>query len=283
VSGRLEDAVALAGTCHRGGGDAGQSTLLRVSVDRRLTLDLHAQPDDLTCGPTCLHAVYRYHGLDLPLETVIRETPRLNDGGTLAVNLGRHALRYGFKARLYVFNLRIFDPTWFEPAANERHTRVAESGKLVERLRAQRVAKTRPKLRTAIDAYLEYLELGGEVAQEDLTTDLLRRYLNRDIPILTGLSATYLYGSAREIEVSPGKLAFDDILGEPTGHFVILSGYQKEAREVLVADPLSLATASPSDRPQSRHYSVDIHRLLCAILVGIITYDGNLLILTRPP
>ena len=36
-------------------------------------LEIQAQPDDLTCGPTCLHAVYRYFGDDVSI--VPREKP----------------------------------------------------------------------------------------------------------------------------------------------------------------------------------------------------------------
>ena len=35
-----------------------------------------------------------------------------------------------------------------------------------------------------------FLDLGGEVRCQDLTRNIIRRYLNRAIPILTGLSAT---------------------------------------------------------------------------------------------
>ena len=28
----------------------------------RLPVDMLAQPDEVTCGPTCLHAIYRYWG-----------------------------------------------------------------------------------------------------------------------------------------------------------------------------------------------------------------------------
>jgi hypothetical protein len=71
-----------------------------------------AQPDDSTCGPTALHAVYASFGLDLPLEQVIDEVHFLEDGGTLAVFLGIHALKRGFHARIHSYNLRVFDPTW---------------------------------------------------------------------------------------------------------------------------------------------------------------------------
>src|SRR5690606_2892332 len=81
----------------------------------QLKLDMLAQPDDATCGPTCLHALYRYHGLELPLETLIRDVPKLENGGTLGVHLANDALRRGYRATLYTYNLQVFDPTWFAP------------------------------------------------------------------------------------------------------------------------------------------------------------------------
>ncbi|HSH00654.1 MAG TPA: peptidase-C39 like family protein, partial [candidate division Zixibacteria bacterium] len=70
------------------------------------------QPDDVTCGPTCLTQVYRYFGLEKSLKDVIRETPRNPDGGTLAVYLGIDAMRNGFHPVIYSYNLRVFDPSW---------------------------------------------------------------------------------------------------------------------------------------------------------------------------
>ena len=46
-------------------------------MQQRLHLDILPQPDLFTCGPTSLHAVYRYHGDDIPLEQVIAETGKL--------------------------------------------------------------------------------------------------------------------------------------------------------------------------------------------------------------
>ena len=42
-------------------------------METRLSLDILPQPDELTCGPTCLHAVYRYYGDDISLDQVIAE------------------------------------------------------------------------------------------------------------------------------------------------------------------------------------------------------------------
>jgi hypothetical protein len=233
-------------------------------VETRLHLDILPQPDPTTCGPTCLHAVYGYYGDRIPLGQVVREVPSLESGGTLAVFLACHALRRGYRARIYTYNLKLFDPTWFGPGAAD----------LRSKLEAQARAKPVPRLRRATEAYLEFLDRGGELRLEDLTPSLIRRYLARGRPVLSGLSSTYLYRSAREI---PETSEEDDVRGEPAGHFVVLCGYDSAVRQVLVADPLH-----PNPLAPGHFYEAEIDRVLCSILLGVITDDAKLLII-RPP
>lgn len=77
----------------------------RRAVPRQLDLEMLPQPNDTTCGPTCLQAVYRYYGDDVGLGEVIAQVPSLTAGGTLAVMLAGHALRRGYRATIYTYNL----------------------------------------------------------------------------------------------------------------------------------------------------------------------------------
>lgn len=236
-------------------------------MKHRLHVDILPQPDQTTCGPTCLHAVYRYYGDEQPLADVVARTARLAGGGTLAVMLGCDALRRGYRARIHTFNLHVFDPTWFARGA---------AVDLAERLRRQAELKRHDsKLAAATAAYLAYLALGGELVWGDLTAGLLRKYLRRGVPILTGLSSTYLYQEPREV---PPADRPDDVEGVPTGHFVVLSGYDKRSRTVQIADPLA-------DNPVAleHHYAVRAERVVCSILLGVLTYDANFLIVEPPP
>jgi hypothetical protein len=216
------------------------------------------QPDDVACGPTCLHAVYRYFGDEIALESVIDQTRSLEAGGTLGVFLASHALRRGYRATVYAYNLQVFDPTWFEPGVSP-----------AEKLREQRAVKDDEKLAEATDGYLEFLGLGGRLAFTDLNSALIRKHLKRRTPILTGLSATYLYRSVREVDDVE-----DDVRGEPVGHFVVLCGYDATDRTILVADPLE-----SNPLAEDRLYRVKTDRLIAAILLGIVTYDANLVVL----
>ncbi|MCA9772998.1 MAG: C39 family peptidase, partial [Myxococcales bacterium] len=123
---------------------------------------------------------------------------------------------------------------------------------------------------TATRGYVDFLDLGGHIRHQDLNPNLIRRYLKKGIPILTGLSATYLYRCVRE---APETEKDDDVGGEPVGHFVVLSGYERESRSVHVADPMA-------DNPTEGHYYTQgIDHLICSILLGIMTYDANLLVI----
>jgi hypothetical protein len=229
----------------------------------RIDLQIHAQPTDFSCGPTCLHAVYRFWGDEVSLEQVVREVAQLDPGGTMAVLLALHALRRGFEAKIYTYNLQVFDPTWFRPGADD----------IRDRLREQLLVKSDPKVRLTSQAFIEFLDLGGEVEMRDLTRALLREHLTNGTPILTGLSATWLYQGMREID---DTLRDDDVLGVPQGHFVVLCGYDKKRRSIAIADPLQVNPVSPSP-----YYEVGVDRLVSSILLGILTYDANMLLI-RP-
>lgn len=232
-------------------------------MPRELTVEILPQPDDETCGPTCLHAVYRFMGDPLPLEQVILEVTRLGTGGTLAAHLGVHALKRGYRATIYTYDLDLFDPTWF----------VSTDTDIAALLVAQTKVKPTRRLTADTDAYLEFLQEGGEVRFEELGPELIRRHLARELPIMTGLSATYLYGCARELWDGV-RSTYDSVAGSPTGHFVVVHGYDAATDSALVADPYH-------DNPLSEtaNYRVGIMRLLGAIMLGVLSYDGNLLVL----
>jgi hypothetical protein len=234
-------------------------------MSKRLKLDILPQPDDASCGATCLHAIYRYHDDDVELEDVIRDVEHLEEGGTLGVFLGLHALRRGYRVSLYSYNLQVFDPTW----------RGLAQADLAERLQQQMAVKQQRKLKVASKAYLEFLELGGDIRLTELSPKLIRRHLNGNVPMIAGLSSTYLYQSAREYGPE-GE--YDDVRGVPGGHFVVLCGYDMDRRDVMVADPYH---RNPISKGQT-YYEVGINRLICSILLGVLTYDANLLVVSKP-
>ena len=233
-------------------------------ITLRLPVKMLPQPDETTCGPTCLHAIYNYWGGDTQLPEVIARTHKMEHGGTFAIFLACDALRQGYQATIYTYNLTVFDPTWFVPGVD-----------IAERLQRQReVKKNDAKLQHVTAGYLEFLRLGGRLRLTDLSRPLIRGLLRRNLPIITGLSSTYLYRAVREYGPNDEP---DDIRGLPAGHFVVIAGYDRKKGSVLVVDPYDLHPYGPS-----HEYWINIDRVLGAVLLGIVTHDANLLLIYPP-
>jgi hypothetical protein len=142
---------------------------------------------------------------------------------------------------------------------------------LMVKLESRLMQKLTPKMRVAMESYHEFLRLGGRILFDELSSELITGFLEKGHPVLTGLSSTYLYRSIREY----GKDSIaDDIRGEPQGHFVVLYGYIPSVNSVMLADPWK-----KNPLAKSLYYRVPVQRVINAILLGVLTYDGNLLIL----
>jgi len=63
-----------------------------IGRHKRLDLEIMSQPDDQSCGPTCLHAVYAYHGCS-------REHPDTGADDDLGVPAGHLAVLHGYDRR----------------------------------------------------------------------------------------------------------------------------------------------------------------------------------------
>ena len=228
-----------------------------------LNVLIERQPDYTTCGPTALHAIYRYYDDPIDLHTVIAETPKLPTGGTLGVHLSVHALQRGYEVTTWLCSVRHMDPTWF-----------AQPTDLLAKLKARAAAKafdTDPRYGPAMEAVERYLELGGKVIWGDLSPQLIATQMANGTPLLTGTNGTYLYHCARETDEGP-----DDIRGEAFGHFIVICGFDPDDESVAIADPLL-------DNPAhgTKYYRASVHRLIGAIFLGVGSDDGNLLLI-RP-
>jgi hypothetical protein len=105
--------------------------------------------------------VYQYYGYDCDLKSVIRETPRNPDGGTLAVNLGIVAIESGFAATIFSYNLHVFDPIWHRLG----------SAALVDKLRRRQRAGRSQRQQRALRAYTRFLTMGGKLRFQELSRD----------------------------------------------------------------------------------------------------------------
>jgi hypothetical protein len=142
-------------------------------------------------------------------------------------------------------------------------------------LRQQEVKANDLRLVHATNGYLEFLRLGGMLRFVDLSAELIHGILRRRLPIITGLSSTYLYRAPREYGM---QSVSDDVAGLPAGHFVVLAGYNAERASLLVVDPYQ-----PTPYGPSLAYWIGAERVMGAIMLGIVTHDANLLVVHPRP
>jgi hypothetical protein len=154
-------------------------------MESRLQLDILAQPDNVTCGPTCLHAVYRFYGDQLPLDQVIQRDSAASRRWDIGCFAG--VPRFAPRLRRDHFDVQ---------SADLRPDLVSAPISLAWRIVCELRWPSSGSSKLACgERGLSGIatDLGGRIQMEDFTSRLIRRYLKREIPILTGLSATYLY------------------------------------------------------------------------------------------
>ena len=228
----------------------------------KLDLNVAQQPDDESCGITCLKAIYDYYAHPTTLEKLRHEIEHWRTGGTVSVNLARHALARGYAAEIYTYNLKIFDPTWKGLPAKELAHKL--------RLRQRRIRSNKQK--DVIRFYQDFLKKGGVVRFDDLDEDLMNRLFRRHTPIICGLSATYLYQQSRETHDN----LEDDVAGNPVGHFVVVKAWDPHTRTVTIQDPLRKTPLSDTGT-----YRLPFVKFSNAVMLGILTYDENLLVIAE--
>ncbi|MCB9691481.1 MAG: C39 family peptidase [Alphaproteobacteria bacterium] len=226
-------------------------------TELRLTVPPLVQPDEVSCGPTCLAAVLQFHGVDTDVARVRAKTPRNPDGGTFAPYLGRAAIAHGMRVCCHPFAVQVFDPSWWDLPHDE----------VARRLRLRTEGLKPGRLRRVHEAWLAYMMDGGDVELGELRTHRLTDALDAGHPLICGLSITWLYQEPRE---RPHDNQDDDIHGAPVGHFVVVTGYAEGGDSFFVTDPWP---QPPFDREEGV-YTVGRRRLTQAILLGDATHDA---------
>ncbi len=228
----------------------------------KLAVSVSTQPDDESCGITCLQAIYDYYGHEITFEKLQSEIEHWHTGGTVSVNLARHALTHGYSAEIYTYNIKIFDPTWKKLAPADLSQKL--------KLRQQKIRSKKQK--KVIGYYQDFLRKGGVLKFDDLDENLLDRLFSRRRPVICGLSATYLYQHMRETPTCEEN----DITGQPVGHFVVVSAWDPKSRHVTINDPLRKNPISNTGT-----YRLPFVKFSNAVMLGILTYDENLLVIAK--
>jgi hypothetical protein len=176
-----------------------------------LQLEPILQDGPTACTNACLRMVAGYFGRELERDAIDRALFKDSAGCSFNTDLARIALRHGFAADCYGYNLYLTDPAdaGLSPAA------------LLDRLRRERAHLRDPWYRPMLESIVAALQEGVHYAVRRPAFEIAASYLRARIPVIAVVSYPALHG----------------VRGNPfSGHDVVLTGY--DGRRVFFVDPL---------------------------------------------
>lgn len=147
------------------------------------------------------------------------------DSGTINQQLATWCISLGFEVTLYSFDCQVIDQSWATFSKQE----------VIARLRAGLNGYEIPSLGSLWSnayrqAYIDYLEAGGELhIQPAVTSKLLHQLLERG-PILSLVSFSTLHGTGRMNELAEP----DDVNGRAGNHSIVIKGSDQHGNFVIV-------------------------------------------------
>lgn len=244
-----------------------------MSLPVNLPLPLSQQPTYNTCGPTTLHALYSYYDDPVDRDKVIQAFPQLEsvEHGLWGVELGMHALQRGYRAHILTSDMRFFDPKWNYADREHLGASLEAQGRFKFGSGKRKRDRELYRINTA---YQQFLDLGGQLSFKGPLKSLILGYLNKGVPLLAALSATYLYQDARELPDGTEN----GISGGSCGHFVLIHGYDPVTDSYLIADSWGLKQPDGSYKTK---YTMSVEIVGAAILAGQITNDNLIMAIGR--
>ncbi|MBN1900523.1 hypothetical protein JW926_04265 [Candidatus Sumerlaeota bacterium] len=224
----------------------------------KLDIAPEIQPDDISCGLSCLKMVLDYYDQEQDMQALSEICPPLYDIGLFDSQLGKTAIDLGFDVTIYTYNYRIFHPIW-----NRLHL-----SDLIGKLVIKQACAMTPHQALSARHYIEYLQKGGELLFYPLSKELILAHLDQEIPVIAALDMSFLYDC----------VAFYDEFSEYRAtHFVIIHGYDPKRNVFHVCDPWH---SIPIPHENGR-YAVDADRVINAIFLGQDRNDSSLIVIRK--
>lgn len=152
--------------------------------------------------------------------------------GGLNQYVGSWALQNGFSVELHTSEFELLDLSWRELRREElivRIKRVKDSSRVVPALGDEGT-------RLRLDAFLEFLELGGDLRVHPYLSSALIDSLLARAPLLASVAYSTLYGIGRTRSTGLRESVPDDVQGTVCTHAVVVVGTTAND-EYLISDP----------------------------------------------
>jgi ABC-type bacteriocin/lantibiotic exporter with double-glycine peptidase domain len=187
------------------------------------------------CVQASASQILSHYGITKSIDEVKKEVPVYisSDGKPLGSSLGHIAtyfIQLGFTTTLHTVDIEIFDPSWKNLDNSAVIQKLKERRKYLRHARYEEAA-----LDLVVSGYVLFLEKGGKITFPIVDEAYLYTLLQKG-PIYTILSYNFLNQVSKYAFNSDVKPIQDSIMGIPTTHAVVISGYKQGKFEITDPD-----------------------------------------------
>ncbi|MBP9758669.1 hypothetical protein KBD45_03165 [Candidatus Dojkabacteria bacterium] len=180
------------------------------------------------CGPMCLKNTYDYLGIQKTLKQIFKEMDVDEDTSTYLSQLARNLNANNVATTIVSSLSKVINYAWRNNTKEE----------IISKLKRCVLRSKRPNMISEWDKELLhtlfYLQEGGNIKIENITKEIINSYLKKGKIIITCVETSWFWGNRKIL----GKTTFDDVLGDQSGHFVIITGIKNDKYIINYPYPL---------------------------------------------
>lgn len=169
----------------------------------KLKVPLIKQKHKDACGPAAMRMLYKYFGKDVAEERIIKEIKGLTKWGSFVSDLAFMSKKLGFKVICHSYALIYFDPSFAKISRKE----------FIKRIKSLIRKEKRKYNKRELKSILRVLKSDIDFKMRMPSLDLVRRFLDKKLPVGLVVNSAAFYEKKRNIEY---------------GHFIIVTGYEKD-------------------------------------------------------
>ena len=213
----------------------------------KLKVPIIKQKSKVGCGAVAMSMIYKYFGEDISEKEIEKEIGGFLKFGSFATDHALMAKKFGFTVVCYSYNLEYFEPN---DAKLSRQDLIRRTKFLIKKekknLRKKELASILRVLKSEISFKMRMPSL-----------NIIRKLLDKKLPVVLLVNSVILF-----------ERKFDGKKDLDMGHYIVLTGYQKE--KFYYNDPYC-----------GKNYSIPNDKLIFALSNNALYCSAYLLVINR--
>lgn len=213
----------------------------------KLKVPIIKQKSKVGCGAATMSMIYKYFGKDISEKEIEKEIGGFKKFGSFATDHALMAKRLGFTVICYSYNLEYFEPN---DTKLSRRDLIKKTISLIKKEKKNLHKKE-------LDSILKVLRSNVGFKMRMPSLNIIRKLLDKKLPVALLVNSVVLFerkfGGKKDLDI---------------GHYLVLTGYQKE--KFYYNDPY-----------RGNNYSISSDKLIFALSSNALYCSAYLLVINR--